>query len=401
VSSGPAPSPAEASSQQRANSGDSFVSVRLVLALMVVWGHSFPLGGFGVEPIGAFCRAQLSPDGLAVKGFFILSGFLLMQALTQRPCLARYTIRRVFRIMPAFWVSLALTSFVLVPVMIETMAPGRLTYLERLTLGDQNAITYFIDNAGLYIQQWNAAPVFASNAFRFALNGSLWTLAFEGLCYIGLALLAFAGITRSRRAVVAVFAALYVPVLVNAWYPLPGLASTSAWAVIFNTGLHPRGQGLMLAFAAGMMAHALMRGNVRWNARFFTAAAVVLVASMVFGHFKFVWPLLLPVCAAESLPQAAVPLVRQGGRFLIWRLSLCVPDSAMPLRVRSARAGAGVLLCRCGGAERRVRCLELVSRSSGRRSALVMRWCVFVSTSRARAAAAPAAPAPLVPGTVG
>src|SRR4051812_34935852 len=64
---------------------DSFVFVRLGLALAVIFGHCFPLAPFGTEPVAAFCKNQFSPEGLAVKGFFILSGYLLVQSWTNQP----------------------------------------------------------------------------------------------------------------------------------------------------------------------------------------------------------------------------------------------------------------------------------------------------------------------------
>src|SRR5687767_4888373 len=57
--------------------GDSFAFLRLVLALLVVFGHCFPLGGFNDALVASLTGGQVSPDNLAVKSFFVLSGFLL------------------------------------------------------------------------------------------------------------------------------------------------------------------------------------------------------------------------------------------------------------------------------------------------------------------------------------
>src|SRR5687767_15478673 len=109
--------------QVSSRSGDSFAFLRLVLAVLVVLGHCFPLGGFDIEFMSSLTRGQVSPDSLAVKSFFILSGFLLAHALASHPSLLRFAVRRVFRIMPAFWVCLLVTSFVMVPLLARLLAP--------------------------------------------------------------------------------------------------------------------------------------------------------------------------------------------------------------------------------------------------------------------------------------
>lgn len=274
---------------------DSFVFVRLALAVAVIFGHSFPLAPFGAEPIAALCHNQLSPEGLAVKGFFILSGYLLMQSFRKQPSVLRFAVRRLFRIMPAFWVCLLVTSFIVVPMMIETMFPGQLSYWNRLVgSGQRNAFSYVANNAALYITQWKVAPVFMHNRFPGILNGSLWSLSYEAICYAGLALAAGLSFLRWRFVPLAGFASLYAPSVIYAFHPFPDLNDNSDWRIIVNNGFHPGGQGVMLAFMAGVAMNAVTAGKFTWNAKYFALAAAAFGASLLTAGFALVWPLTLP-----------------------------------------------------------------------------------------------------------
>lgn len=284
---------------------DSFTFLRLVLALLVVFGHCYPLGGFANEPLGVWSGGQLSPDSLGVKGFFILSGYLLMNALTHRPSLARFAVRRFFRIMPAFWVCLLVSAFVVAPALISLMLQSPIGYWESITLGKQSALSYVTSNALLHIRQWNIPPVFVRNHFPLAIDGSLWTLSYEALCYTGLALGAGLGLTRRRFLMLGVFAALYLPCVAYALWPFAKFSIGGAWNVVLNNGVHPGGHNLALAFMAGVATYVLTGGRPVWNRTHFALAMAVLLITLRFGGFALTWPLLLPyvlLSLAHKLP---------------------------------------------------------------------------------------------------
>ena len=274
--------------------GDSFAFLRLVLAVLVVFGHCFPLGGFDDEIVASLTGGQVSPDNLAVKSFFVLSGFLLAHSLRNRQSLPRFTVRRIFRIMPAFWVCLLVTSFVMVPVLVKLLAPWPVSYWETLTMGDRNALTFVADNAFLHIQQWKIPPLFAENKVPLIINGSLWTLPCEALCYVVLGLSALRGLANRRSAAVIGFALLYLPCVIATFLPIPRLPGRSALPTILNWSIHPTGYGLLLAFVAGVAAHSLTGGKPFWNRTHFSAAVLALLLSFLVGGFALLWPFLLP-----------------------------------------------------------------------------------------------------------
>src|SRR5690606_15839211 len=54
---------------------------RLVLAVLVLYSHSFAIKGTASDPVADMLGGQEFPGGIAVKFFFALSGFLLFASL--------------------------------------------------------------------------------------------------------------------------------------------------------------------------------------------------------------------------------------------------------------------------------------------------------------------------------
>lgn len=143
--------------------------IRLVLAILVIFSHSFPVGGYGSDP--AWGGSSLG--GWAVAGFFSISGYLV-SASRARCTLSAYLWRRSLRIFPAFWVCLIMVAFAFAPL------AARLS-------GDRwrvdGAMTYVLSNALLKINQWGVPDTLTHHELT-AWNGSLWTLIYEFLAYL-------------------------------------------------------------------------------------------------------------------------------------------------------------------------------------------------------------------------
>src|SRR5215468_1030364 len=83
--------------------GDQFNLLRLWLAGAVLFSHCFELIDRGRirEPLDRLFHTFSAGD-LAVDGFFVLSGYLILQSWTNDPHAGRYLARRALRIYPAF-----------------------------------------------------------------------------------------------------------------------------------------------------------------------------------------------------------------------------------------------------------------------------------------------------------
>src|ERR1035441_3699041 len=82
--------------------------VRLVLASVVVIVHCRDLS---LQPGLAWLTKWLD-SGIAVKGFFAISGCLIIASYERSPSLRDYFEKRMRRILPAYWASLMLSLIV-------------------------------------------------------------------------------------------------------------------------------------------------------------------------------------------------------------------------------------------------------------------------------------------------
>ena len=151
--------------------GRGIGTTRLVLALLVVVSHSFPLGGFGPDPWAKATGTDNLGD-FAVCGFFLLSGWLVASSAA-RSSTRSYLMKRARRILPGFWVALLAVAIAA-------------TLLDASRARD--ASTYVVSNLGLIIRQPDIASMTSGLSYQGSINGSLWTLEWEAICYLGLLL---------------------------------------------------------------------------------------------------------------------------------------------------------------------------------------------------------------------
>ncbi len=181
---------------------NSFNLVRLFASAAVIFGHAYALAPVRTlpDPISHFLKIDYS-GALAVKLFFFLSGLLVANSLLRDRRPVAFLIRRVMRIFPALIVCIFLTVFLLGPIF--TTLPLSAYFTAPATWA------YLIGNATLYEMQWTLPGVFESGLVY--VNGSLWTLPKECLCYMTLGAAGFFGLLSRRRT--AIFCVSLVIVL--------------------------------------------------------------------------------------------------------------------------------------------------------------------------------------------
>jgi peptidoglycan/LPS O-acetylase OafA/YrhL len=177
--------------------------LRLVLALAVVFSHAITIGSFGSEVI----LGKTTLGTVAVYGFFGLSGYLIAGSAS-RNRVGRFLWQRFLRIFPAFWVCLIMIAFFFGAIVWNHANPivaqrcGISCYVDE----PGGPLGYITHNYSLQVTQSTIAHTLPLGYFRPVWNGSLWTLFFEFLCYIMVAVLSLTGLLR-RRLVVAILAA--------------------------------------------------------------------------------------------------------------------------------------------------------------------------------------------------
>ncbi len=149
---------------------------------MVLLAHSWHIVGDGN---GWGFRGE-NLGGWAVAGFFGISGYLITASRFSNR-IGPYLVHRVARIFPAFFVCLVVMAFGFAPIA-YTIQHGSLQGFWHTPTTPLNSI---FANMTLHIVSYDIAGTPAGVPYAKAWNGSLWTLYFEFLCYLLIALIGF------------------------------------------------------------------------------------------------------------------------------------------------------------------------------------------------------------------
>jgi peptidoglycan/LPS O-acetylase OafA/YrhL len=171
-----------------------FDLLRLGAAVAVLLSHSYAVVGRSEPGLG-----HQSLGNIAVLVFFGISGYLIAQSWQAEPRLTLFAVKRALRILPALLAVLLLSALVIGPL------------VTGVSVGDYLSSTatwrYVADNAVMHTT-YGLPGVFSGNPLPGIVNGSLWTLKHEVLCYLLVAGLGVAGLLRRRGAATAVLLAL-------------------------------------------------------------------------------------------------------------------------------------------------------------------------------------------------
>lgn len=164
--------------------------IRLLAACSVIISHSYIIIGLQEEDfLSKHTRSNICFSDLGVWTFFIISGFLITQSLDRSKNFLDFIWKRFIRIYPALIVVVLLSMFVLGPAITDYSLPD---YFECPQL-------YRYGISASLIQMHFALPgVFTHQPLRF-VNGSLWTLPYEFLLYLSVAIQIFLIDTASKR----------------------------------------------------------------------------------------------------------------------------------------------------------------------------------------------------------
>ena len=184
-----------ASQASQGGRDNNFNLMRIVAAGAVLVSHAYPisLGRGAREPLESTLGISLGT--LAVLSFFAISGYFISQSFHNKRSIIEFIVARVLRIYPALLVVLALTVFVLGPAFTKLNLASY--FLDPATL------SYLPKNLILWPLQYQLPGVFDDNAYPAAINGSLWTLAYEVACYVMVAGVGIIGLTTNHRRFVA------------------------------------------------------------------------------------------------------------------------------------------------------------------------------------------------------
>ena len=261
---------------------NAFDLLRLLLAAIVLISHSLLIGGYHLtDPLAVLSKNQTDLAEFGVMGFFSLSGFLITASFERIPNMLVFASHRLLRILPAFWVCLFITGFVIAPLIF---------YFEGHTFSgfdfsvNQGATGYVVHNFFLKINQWNISGLLTKAAYQGSLNGSLWSLYPEMLCYILTVLAGVAGLFNKNRAL----------------YLIVAIAILTFFAINFNFSksfgptlliLSPALK-LYAAYAAGSLVY-VFRDKLLFDKRGLIFLFFFTLMLIKFGGFNLLSPLLI------------------------------------------------------------------------------------------------------------
>ncbi|MEJ8847285.1 acyltransferase [Variovorax rhizosphaerae] len=297
----PAPSYPDGLAQLSRGRDNNLNLIRMVAATMVLLSHSYVVASGDMKSEPWLALLGMTPGGVAVDAFFVLSGFLVMGSLQRSGRIGPFAVARSLRIYPGLWVAL------LVSTLVVGAAFSELGF--RAFISDPQTWRYLARNATMVGGSEAVLPgAFAHNPFADQVNVSLWTLRWELRLYIALGLMGWCA-TRWPRG------ARLMPALV------PGLAVTllaTTFILLFldKPNDAPRLGAMFLSGAAYWIHRDRLRIQGRW--------ALAVCMAMAAG--------------AAVAPHAFEVIYRLGFPYVLMYLAFVPGSTQGPATLRGIRA---------------------------------------------------------------
>jgi len=189
---------------------------RLMLAAEVIVCHSW--GITGRVPSLRWVNQLLLCVG--VDGFFAISGFLITASWLSNPRLREYAAARALRILPGFYACLVVTAFVIAPIGIA-MQGGSAAKL----IASGAPLEFVLKNSAVALVKFDIGGTPRGIPAAGAWNGSLWSLIWEVMCYIAVAVIGLLGLANRRWISPAIFVVALIGAMLLPPIMLPEVAA--------------------------------------------------------------------------------------------------------------------------------------------------------------------------------
>jgi len=210
---------------------NNFDLLRFVFAFVVFLVHAHALSG--AQELSVFSQ-YLSSD-IAVKSFFVVSGFLIFMSYENTGSISRYFEKRLRRIYPAY-VFVILASVLLGGIF---GSHGLSEYLVLPLLKYIAANLLFLN-----FLQPDLPGLFQGNSLH-AVNGALWTLKIEAMFYV---MVPLAGVAFAKLGRLPVLVVLYVTSVI--YFALMGMLAAQSGSGLYLE-LQRQFPGQLCYFVAG------------------------------------------------------------------------------------------------------------------------------------------------------
>ncbi len=150
--------------------------LRFIAAVCVIVSHSIPLsrGGDYADGLSVYTGGRLSLGGVAVGLFFVTGGYLIAKSAETKKNFKNYFTARCIRIFP---------ELIFVTVILALLAGPVFSVLTPSNYYKDMGTWKYLLNC-IFVLQHNLPGVFVENIYGATVNGPLWTLPVEFMCYI-------------------------------------------------------------------------------------------------------------------------------------------------------------------------------------------------------------------------
>ena len=165
---------------------NSFTPIRLIFSILVLVDHSASASGHYFNSIGI-----IGIGSLATFGFFAISGFLITPGI-HKWGFAKYLLRRIARIFPAFWGVSFVTVFLFARIWeIWGTDERKLSFADTMLFLFNN-IVFLPGSPNSISSGWNLLQGLPTGVpLEGVVNRSIWSLPLEFMCYITIGVLIY------------------------------------------------------------------------------------------------------------------------------------------------------------------------------------------------------------------
>ena len=262
-----------------------FDIIRLIFAYFVILNHSYHLApnvDHNTLPFRIFAGPynsaadRIDLGGVAVDGFFVISGFLIARSWRRSKSLWSYISKRAMRIAPAFLAASLLAVFCV----------GPLTSLSTINyLREQNWLQIFANIVSFHQVGLKDALIGLPESL---VNGSLWSIRYEVDCYIMIALVGslLLSLRFSLVVLLSIFMTLHLLIGFNV-IAVPTLDRGLITILISNPDAWP---DVIPFFLVGALFY-INNQVIPRRICIFILSSLLMMLSVVLDHFSFLFPL--------------------------------------------------------------------------------------------------------------
>ncbi len=234
--------------------------VKLIAAILVIYSHSYPITGSGEDHINRITNGQMGWGSFAVSIFFFYGGFLIMRSAENKKTFKAYFKARCTRIFPQLWMVVLLSVFMVGPLF-TTLSVGEY-------FSDIGTYKYLLN--GVFVLVHDLPGVFTSNIYGATVNGPLWTLPVEFICYILCFIYLKLGLAEEKKTLIT--------------SPIVLVGGIGAWVILSGNATLQSMFRPMLFFFIGMALYVL-RDKIPVRLSFACIALVVMILSLFIGVY--------------------------------------------------------------------------------------------------------------------